>query len=1488
MALFWNGVTDSLARFASPVGEWFRAALGTPTPVQERGWEALAGGGSALLLAPTGSGKTLAAFLAALNRLMFEPVEQRGVRLLYVSPLKALGVDVERNLRAPIAGIRAAAERSGTPVTLPSVVQRSGDTPARERAQFKKAPSDILITTPESLYLLLTSLAAEHLRTVETVIVDEIHALLGTKRGAHLALSLERLERLRSSAASGAPPLQRIGLSATVRPVEEAAAFLAGGVVGADGTVSARPLTIVDTSARPRLELRVAVPVEDMPQTAKDSPDRSIWPALHGPLVELIRAHRSTLLFVNSRRLAERLSASLNEVAGEPLVLSHHGSVARDRRMEIEDALKMGRLRALVATSSLELGIDMGAIDLVVQIEAPPSVSAGLQRVGRAGHSVGGVSRGIIFPKFRGDLLAAAATAQRMREGSVESIAYPRNPLDVLAQQIVACVSDGEIGEEELFALVRAAAPFRGLPRSAFEAVLDLLSGRYPSDEFAELKPRLVWDRIGHRLTARQGARSVAVINGGTIPDRGLFGVFLATGEGGKSVRVGELDEEMVFESRAGDVFLLGASSWRIEDITFDRVLVTPAPGEPGKMPFWRGDRPGRPLELGRAIGRSSRELLALSTLAARERLEAQGLDERAANNLLDYLGEQRTATGEVPSDQQLVVEQFKDELGDYRVCLLSPLGARVHAPWGLAAMQLQRQLLGVETEAVWSDDGIIFRFPESTASIDLDLIVPPLDALDELLNQSLSASSLLAARFRENAARALLLPRRRPGQRAPLWAQRRRSADLLRAASKYPEFPILLESFRECLRDVFDVPGLRQVLEQIQRREIRLSRVETRSASPFASSLLFSYVGNFMYEGDAPLAERRAQALTIDPAQLRALLGEAELRSLLDPDAIAEVEHDVQRRQRPLEHADMLHDLLIAIGDLSHAELAERTEDAAALDGWLESLERARRVMRVPIAGEARYAAAEDAGRLRDALGVVVPRGLPQALLESVGDPLGDLVSRHARCHGPFPLPALQARYGLAAERLRPVLDRLTESGRLVRGAFLAGGHDVEWCDAEVLRRIKQKSLIKLRREVEPVSPEVYARLAIEWQGLASPRGGPDALPTVLEQLEGYPLVASALERPILAARVRNYSSAELDALTSSGEFVWRGLEPIGSSDGRIAIYRADRYGLLAAPATPVEGDLAEAVRAHLRQHGASFFAELVAKTRAFPPDLLETLWSMVYAGELSNDTLAPLRARVGQAKATRERPQRMRAARPRAQMPPGSEGRWSLLERWLPSTPHTATEAAAARVEVLLERYGVLPREAIAADGLGTFSELYPVLKALEESGRIRRGYFVAGLGAAQFARAGADDRLRALRRADDGAVALVLAATDPANPYGAALPWPDGPERPQRAAGALVFVYQGALLGYLARGEKSLATFLPPEEPERTRAAEVLADSLFELVDGMARRALVLASIDGGKARGHAIGPTLERVGFTPVGEGYVLRHGRGRREGSHAGR
>jgi ATP-dependent Lhr-like helicase len=1472
-------VTAALERFHAPVRSWFERTLGTPTTVQERGWQAIADGQSVLLLAPTGSGKTLAAFLSALDRLMFQPASGSGVRVVYVSPLKALGIDVERNLRGPIAGILESANGAGSSARVPSVLVRSGDTPASERARFRRHPTEILITTPESLYLLLTSGAAAHLATVDTLILDEIHTLVGSKRGAHLALSVERLERLRPS---DAPPLQRIGLSATVRPIEETAAYLGGARVVGDA-VERRPVTVIDAGAAPKLKLRIEVPIEDMALAIESAEERSIWPSLHGPLLELIRSHRSTLLFVNSRRLAERLSAALNESAGETLTFAHHGSVAKERRAEIEEALKAGRLRALVATSSLELGIDMGAIDLVVQIGAPPSVASGLQRVGRSGHAVGGTSSGVIIPKFRGELLAAAATAERMREARVEASQSPKNPLDVLAQQLVAIAASEPIGEDELYALVRAARPFETLPREAFESVLDLLSGRYPSADFAELKPRLVWDRIARRITARQGARHVAIVNGGTIPDRGLFGVFLANAPEGKSIRVGELDEEMVYESRVGEVFLLGASSWRIVDITFDRVLVTPAPGEPGRMPFWKGEQSGRPLELGQAIGQLSRELCSMPEAEASARLEAIGLDPRAARNLRQYLAEQLEASGHVPSDRELVVEQFPDEVGDFRLCLLSPFGARVHAPWALACMELHRRVLRIESDAVWSDDGIVFRFPEATPLEDLALLVPDADALDELLLEGLGKSSLFSARFRENAARALLLPRKRPGQRTPLWAQRRRAADLLRAASAHPDFPIVLETYRECLSDVFDVPGLRELLRAIGRREIRVNRSDRRAPSPFAATLLFSYVGNFMYEGDAPLAERRAQALTVDPEKLRKLLGEAELRRLLDPAAIESVAREAAFSGRLLEHPDAVHDLLLGQGDRSLAELEAQSPDPAALSRWLEELLSARRLLLLEIGGEARYIAAEDAARFRDALGIALPDGLPAAFLTPVAAPLADLVSRYARTHGPFQPAALVERYGLPEPVVVSELERQVESGRLTRGAFMARGAGVEYCDSALLGRIRQRSLQKLRREVEPVAPRALVRFTLGWQGVAPPRRGAGALAAALQQLEGAPLVASALESEILRARVEGYERSELDALTSSGEVVWRGLDSLGSNDGRIALYRSDRYARLAPPALAVEGELAERLREQLRKSGASFFTELVARTRAFPRDALVTLWNMVWAGELTNDTLAPLRSRLAEEK-RKGRPGRAPAGRV---VLPGSEGRWSLLERWLPDPPDSDTERAALRVEVLLERYGVLTREALASDGLGSFSELYPVLRALEEAGRIRRGYFAGELGAAQFARPNAEDRLRRSRDEAQPGGAVVLAATDPANPFGAVLPWPDGPQRPQRAAGALVIVWDGLLLGFLPRGEKGLLTFLDQAPSERAPAEAALATALVAQVDGVRRRALVLGTIDGEPAARSRFGSALAAAGFTRVGDGYVLRRSAGLGRGS-AGR
>ena len=832
--------------------------------------------------------------------------------MLYISPLKALAVDVERNLRRPLQGIAEVAEARGDSFHLPAVFVRTGDTPAAERARFQRLPADILITTPESLYLLLTSQARETLRSVETVIVDEIHALVPSKRGAHLALSLERLERLCGR------NLQRIGLSATQRPLEEVARFLGGVEEFAESgdpqssvqdameepqaAVRYRPVTVLDASAPKPLDLSVQVPVEDMSKLAYSGAKgsgaagqggQSIWNSIHPELLELVRAHQSTLIFVNNRRLAERISGALNELAGETLVLAHHGSVAPAQRKEIEERLKQGEIKGLVATSSLELGIDMGAIDLVVQIEAPPSVSSGLQRIGRAGHQVGGTSRGIIFPKFRADLLACAAASLAMREGAVEAVRYPRNPLDVLAQQVVASVAMEPMTTSELFDMVRRAAPFAALSGESFQGVLDLLSGRYPSGEFAELRPRITWDRITHRLTPRESARRIAVVNGGTIPDRGLYGVYLMGAD--KPTRLGELDEEMVFESKPGETIILGATTWRIAEITHDRVLVLPAPGEPGKMPFWHGDGAGRPAEFGRQIGALTRELLTMPAPAAFARLvEDHALEPNAAENLLRFLNDQQAATVCVQGDEDILIERCRDELGDWRICVLSPYGSRVHAPWCMAVAAGLREELGLEPETMWADDGFVIRLPESDTPPDSGMLLPSPASIYDTVMRQLGSTALFAARFRENAARALLLPRRRPGIRTPLWQQRKRSADLLNVASRYPSFPMLLETYRECIRDIFDLPALIDILRRVERGSIRVTTVDTARPSPFAASLLFGYVANYIYDGDAPLAERRAQALSIDQSQLQALLGDADYREILDGSVLREVETQV------------------------------------------------------------------------------------------------------------------------------------------------------------------------------------------------------------------------------------------------------------------------------------------------------------------------------------------------------------------------------------------------------------------------------------------------------------------------------------------------------------------------------------------------------------------------------------------------------------------
>ncbi|MDC0719042.1 Lhr family helicase [Nannocystis bainbridge] len=1481
---------DPLAFLHPAARAWFEACFDAPTSAQVAGWPAIEAGASTLLLAPTGSGKTLAAFLGAINRVMFAPVPAPAerCRVIYVSPIKALGVDVEQNLRSPLAGIAATAARLNMTVHTPTVAIRSGDTPQKARAYMQRHPPDILITTPESLYMLLTSESRAMLRSVDTVIVDEIHSLVASKRGTHLALSLERLEWLRA----GARPLQRIGLSATQRPLTEVARFLGGSLVDGDA-VSSRPVTIIDAGQVKPLELRIELPVaaaaaetapaptEEVPPAANEGPtaisgvQREAWPGLHARLVALIRAHRSTMLFVNSRRLAERLAAALNELAGQPLALAHHGSMAKDVRAGVEEQLKRGTLPAIVATSSLELGIDMGAVDLVIQLASPPSIAAGMQRVGRANHHVGGRSRGVIIPKFRGDLLPCAAAAQAMLAGAVESSRYPRNPLDILAQQVVATVAMDDWAAEDLYDKLRAAAPYSELPRDAFEGVLDMLSGRYPSEDFAYLRPRVNYDRVTGQLTARHGARRVAIGNAGSIPDRGLFGVFLA-GNAATSRRVGELDEEMVFESRIGDVFVLGASSWRIEEITHDRVLVSPAPGEPGKLPFWRGDGPGRPLEFGQAIGALVRELGALPDAEAATKLAEQHcLDQPAADSLLQYVREEQEAAKALPTDRTIVVERFRDEIGDWRVCILSPFGAAVHAPWAMAVRGILLERYATELDVVWSDDGIVFRLPEAEHVPDPSQFFPRADEVEDRVVARLAETSLFATRFRENAGRALLLVKRRPGQRTPLWAMRRKSADLLAAASRFRDFPVVLETYRECLQDVFDLPGCVDVLRRVEQRAIKIVDVETRSPSPFAAALLFTYVGNFMYEGDAPLAERRAQALTIDHARLKALLGEAALRDLLDADAIAELEATLQRRARKLNHLDEVHDLLLALGDQDRDDVVARAGvGEEEVDRWLAELTHTRRIVRVKLGGRWRYIAAEDAGRYRDALGVVSPPGLPAVFLAAVEDPLADLVARHARTHGPFRAEWLAQRFAIGTALVVGALRRLAARGKVVEGEFIPGGAGLEWCDDEVLRRLKRMSLARLREEVEPVEQAVLGRFLLAWQGIGGEREGPEAVLQTIEQLQGVPVPASVLEGEVLPARVANYRATDLDVLCGAGDVVWRGVRPLGQADGYVALYLADDAALLAPDPTPAEGALAGRVREALQARGASFFAELATLVQAPADELLEALWDLVWAGEVTNDTLTCLRSRLAGGDRG-PRPLRFGVdGRGRRSGPPGSEGRWSLIG----PRPAEETDRRAARARQLLARHGVLTREAVAAEDMeGGFAAVYPVLKAMEEAGRVRRGYFVAGLGAVQFALPGAEDRLRDVRETDEDApLTVLIAATDPANPYGAALPWPDVPEaRFERAAGARVVLRDGRLVGFLGRGGRNLVTHLPDAEPERGRAVAALAEALALLPEVTGQRYVLLEQIDGQVAPASPLATALTAAGFRPTHDSLLLR-------------
>ncbi|MGN4160460.1 ATP-dependent helicase [Streptomyces sp. NEAU-PBA10] len=1543
---------SALDTFSPATRNWFTGAFSAPTAAQEGAWGAIGEGSDVLVVAPTGSGKTLAAFLSALDTLASTPPpaeSRKRCRVLYVSPLKALAVDVERNLRSPLTGIRQESVRLGLPEPEVRVGIRSGDTPAAERRSLATRPPDILITTPESLFLMLTSSAREALEGVETVILDEVHAVAGTKRGAHLALSLERLDELLPK------PARRIGLSATVRPVDEVARFLS----------PQRRVEIVQPASGKEFDLSVVVPVEDLgelggsPVSDEGSGDRpSIWPHVEERIADLIQSHRSTIVFANSRRLAERLCNRLNEIAyeratgealpedhspaelmgaassasGAPALIAraHHGSVSKEQRAQVEEDLKAGRLPAVVATSSLELGIDMGAVDLVVQVESPPSVASGLQRVGRAGHQVGAVSTGVVFPKYRGDLVQSAVVTERMREGRIEALRVPSNPLDVLAQQIVAMTAMDTWQFDDLLALARRAAPFASLPESAFTAVLDMLAGRYPSDAFAELRPRVVWDRVAGTVTGRPGAQRLAVTSGGTIPDRGLFGVFLAGADPKKGGgRVGELDEEMVYESRTGDVFTLGTTSWRIEDITRDRVLVSPAPGVPGRLPFWKGDQLGRPLELGRALGAFVREVGALPEEDARLRLMAAGLDAWAAENLLTYLREQREACGHVPDDRTVVVERFRDELGDWRVVIHSPFGAQVHAPWALALGARLSERYGMDAQVMHADDGIVLRLPDADL-LGLDLLdddssdpgtafdtdQSPVGAQDVtfdkgeiegIVTDQVGSSALFASRFRECAARALLLPRRSPGKRTPLWQQRQRASQLLQVASEFGSFPIVLEAVRECLQDVFDVPGLTELMGDLEARRVRLVEVTTPEASPFARSLLFGYVAQFLYEGDSPLAERRAAALSLDSRLLSELLGQAELRELLDAEVLAELERELQWRteDRRIKDAEGVADALRVLGPLTSAELAERGADPA----WARELAGARRVIEVRIASVEHWAAIEDAGRLRDALGVALPVGVPEAFTEPVKDPLGDLLARFARTHGPFTAAAAAERFGLGRAVTEGALERLGASGRVVQGEFHPAGVGQEWCDATVLRRLRRRSLAALRQELEPVEPTALARFLPPWQHLGG-QGlrGLDGLVRAVEQLQGAAVPASALEKLVLPSRVAQYQPAMLDELTATGELLWAGSGSLPGKDGWVSLYLADNAPLLLPPPHPLElTPLHQAVLDALAGGYGLFFRQIADQVRATHPTasdqaLADALWELAWSGRLTNDTVAPLRALLGSGRTAGSTAHRARRSVPRGRFgaltaaprpasrtgPPTVAGRWSLL----PPLEPDPTLRAHALARTLLDRHGVVTRGAVAAEGVeGGFSAVYRVLSAFEDSGQARRGYVVEGLGAAQFAMDGAVDRLRASATAaerESGGTprqALVLAAADPANAYGAALPWPEPPSgaghKPGRKAGAMVVLVDGELAMYMERGGKTLlawpsAALDDPSapDPRLEGAAHALAGS----AAGGSLGTVTVERVNGEPALTSPVGTYLENAGFHATPRGLRLRGGR----------
>lgn len=1542
--------------FSQATRDWFTSAFQHPTLVQSQTWAVTAANQHALVIAPTGSGKTLAAFLYALDRLFREGEEKHTTppsgkeknvtRILYISPIKALGTDVQRNLQIPLQGIsEARRKRASTEVTI-RVGIRTGDTPPQERAKLSRHPPDILITTPESLYLMLTSRARESLRGVETVIVDEVHAVAGTKRGAHLALSLERLDALLAKSA------QRIGLSATVRSVTEVAAFLGGD----------RPVTVVNPPATRHPNIHIVAPAANLDDVLADNSasgdaihkgrEGSVWPRIESGILDQILSHRSTIVFTNSRGLAEKLTARLNELylsrrqafpepqgepvhydsstgstgnraqdTGEYIARSHHGSVSKEQRAVTEHALKSGELRCVVATSSLELGIDMGAVDLVIQVATPLSVASGLQRIGRASHQVGGVSKGLFYPRTRRDLVDSAVIVECMYAGQLETLTPPRNPLDILAQQTVATVSMDPINVDDWYALVRRASPWKDLPRSAFDATLDMLAGRYPSADFAVFRPRIIWNRETGLLTARPGAQLLAVTSGGTIPDRGMFSVLLPEGdEQAGSRRVGELDEEMVYESRVNDIITLGASSWRIQQITRDQVIVVPAPGRSARLPFWRGEGVGRPAELGERIGDF---IHTMSGDNAELQLSPRLRDDNVLSNIKGLIDDQKNATGVLPWSRHLVLERCRDEMGDWRVILHSPYGRRVHAPWALAIAGRLHAQWGADASIVASDDGIVARIPDSDGKLpDAAIFLFEPEKLLRIVREAVSSTALFAARFRECAARALLMPGRTPGRRSPLWQQRLRASQLLEIAAGYPDFPIILETARECLQDVYDLDALEQVIRRLNTGEIQISEVTTPAPSPFATDLLFGYVAEFMYATDAPLAERRASVLALDSELLGNLLGQGDPLELLDPKIIRQVEDELQRRAtgRKAQGMEGVYDLLRELGPMTVEELAVRHEGTIAdVRSWLDNLSADKRIFPVVIAGTEQIACMDDAARLRDALGVRMPETLSSAWLHPVNTPLRDLFIRFSRTHTLFTRTQIAQTFGLGVAVADDFLRQLRDEGVLIqlRAGTASIADDARastWVNEDVFHRLRIRSLHAAREATRPVPATSYVRLVLERQGLiSSADGSPARLPAsfggmlegsdgvtrVIEQLAGVGLSASLWESQIFPARVRDYSPDMLDELLATGEVIWSGQKKLGDDDGQVVLHLRD---YLAETLSPPSGDsetlsdLQRAILDVLSGGGAWFAPQLSAMIQArtqssghdewiTPATLHEALWGLVWQGYITTDIWAPLRGLSRTVSASRQpsrRSPRMRRGRPTYASPrptsvavpvsyttPALTGRWSLL----PGERLNDTERMLAWTENMLDRYGVIGRQAVITENVpGGFPALQTLCRSMEDSGRILRGRFVEGMGGAQFAERHTIDRLRDLTSSNTENQAftpVALSANDPANPWGTLLPWPTHPSSllPARRNGAFVVISAGQLRLYLAQGGKKMMVWSENEEMPSPEIFSALAGALRR----EPRLRFTLTEVNDKPVRQTTLFTLLREVGFSSSPQG-----------------